>query len=109
MNPDNRAYDAINARIAPLMTALGTTTDAALTVAGAATLTPEQRRSWLSGEDAVRTGIGTGDDIDADWTREVVWHAFPDEAPSGWWHGDYDGGDDDFDPDYGKDIDGIFD
>lgn len=109
MNPDNRAYDAINARIAPLVTALGTRTDAALTVAVAATLTPQERRSWLTGEDAMLTGYVSGPDGDAAWTWDVVWHAFPDEAPPGWWHGDYDGGDDDFDPNYGKDTDGIFD
>lgn len=108
MNTADRTYDAINARVAPLVTALGTSTDAALTVAVAAALTPEERRSWLSGEDAVRTGIGTGYDIDADWTRDVVWHAFPGEAPESWWEGEF-LPEDDGDPDYGKDVDGIFD
>ena len=101
-------YDAINARVAPLMTALGTPTDSALVVAVATTLTPQERREWVNGDNAIRTGIGTGPDTDADWTRDVVWHAFPGEAPRSWRESEY-LPDDDYDPDYGKDIDGIFD
>lgn len=105
-------WATMNDRFAPLVSALGTQTDQRLTVAVAATLDREQRRDWLDGWDACRTGIGSGRaDVDATWTREIVWHAFPGDAPQ-WWRDaetladETDAAADD-DGDYGRDIDGI--
>jgi hypothetical protein len=103
-----------DARYAPLQTALGTQADITLTVAVAGSLTPLQRAEWLDGWDSCRTGIGAGQpDYDSAWTRDIVWHAFPADAPQFWrdaeWIADESEAAADPDPDYGADVDGIFD